>query len=117
MFKINKQKNQGFIALFPALIISSILIILCVGISQSFLAVLYRTILFDEKVQSDILVQSCESRILAKISQNDLYEGGENIIMSNNPTPIQCDVGVFLGKTVSITVRNGEALSSGIVVR
>lgn len=79
MFKKNKRNSRGIIALFPAIIISSILIIVCVGVSQSFLAFLYRATIFDEKIQSDIIAHACELRALAKHLQNNHYDSEEAI--------------------------------------
>jgi hypothetical protein len=109
MSKKNKHKGreQGIIALFPAIIISSILIILCVGVSQSFLTFLYRTTIFDEKVQSDIAVRSCAFRVFAKHIQNNHYAGGEIVSIGEN----SCIVGVFSTTTSSVTVKIGEAVS------
>jgi len=84
MLKKNKINcGQGFIALFPAIIISSILIISCVGASQSFLAFLYRITVFDQKVQSNVIAHACALRVLAKHNQNSHYGGGETIFIGD----------------------------------
>lgn len=112
MFRKNKQFKrrcqQGIIALFPAIIISGILIILCVGLSRSFLAFLYRTTIFDEKVQSDIIVHACALRVLAKYSQDSFYPGGETISIGGTP----CIVGTFSTTTSYVSVKIGEAVST-----
>jgi hypothetical protein len=107
MLKKNKQTQSGIIALFPAVIISSILIILCVGASQSFLAFLYRTTIFDEKAQGAITVHSCALRVLAKHFQDSRYGGGETIMVSDQ----SCVVGVFSTTTSYASVKIGETVS------
>lgn len=107
MFKRNKLNREGIIALFPAIIISSIMIILCVGASKSFLSLLYRTTIFDEKIQSNIVAHSCTLRVLAKHIQDSAYRGGENIMVGND----SCSVGLFSTTTSYVSVKIGEAVS------
>ena len=107
MFKKNKQPERGIIALFPAIIISGVLIILCVGVSQSFLAFLYRTTIFDDEVQSAIIAHSCALRVWAKHIQDSHYTGGETIFICDK----SCLVGVFSTTTGSVFVKIGEAQS------
>lgn len=94
-------------ALFPAIILSSILIILSVGLSQSFLAFLYRTTIFDQKVQSDMIAHSCALRVLAKHAQDIHYTGGETFFIENNP----CVVGLFSTTTSYVSVKIGDVVS------
>jgi hypothetical protein len=101
------KKNKGIIALFPAIIISSILIILCVGLSQSFLAFLYRTTIFDEKTQSALSVHACVLRVLAKHAQGHKYAGGETIFINDSA----CAVEVFSTTTSHVSVKIGDAIS------
>ena len=101
------NKNKGIIALFPAIIISSILLILCVSVSQSFLALLYRTTIFDEKSQSAIIAHSCLLRVLAKNNQNSNYSGVESLGIGD----IKCDVGSFSDTIGSVSVKIGDAVS------
>ena len=108
MFKKNKKDRQGIVALFPAIIISSILIILCVGLSRSFLAFLYRTTLFDQKIQGDVIAHTCSLRVLAKHNQNNHYAGGDSVSVGGVP----CVVGVFATTTGSVSVKVGEAVST-----
>lgn len=111
MFRKNRRRNKcrerGIIALFPAIIISSILIILCVGVSQSFLALLYRVTIFDEKVQSTIVAHSCALRVLAKHVQDSHYAGDETIMIGND----LCVVEVIPTTTATVLVKIGEAVS------
>lgn len=111
MFKKNKRREQGIIALFPAIIISSILIILCVSVSQSFLAFLYRTTIFDDKVQSVVTAHSCVLRVLAKHDQDYNYQGGETIFIGD----ISCIVSVISTTTGVVLVKINEAESRGNV--
>ena len=106
------KKNNGIIALFPAIIISGILLILCVSASQSFLAFLYRTTIFDEKVQSDIVAHSCVLRVLAKHEQDTHYAGGETFLIGNN----FCVIGIFSTTTSNVSVKIGDAESVKDVV-
>jgi hypothetical protein len=108
MSKKNKQYQLGIIALFPAIIISSILIILCVSASRSFLAFLYRVTIFDEKVQSAIDANSCSFRVLAKHIQNSHYTGGESLFINNDT----CIVGTFSTTTSYVSVNVGDAVST-----
>lgn len=101
------KKNKGIIALFPAIIISSILIIFCVGASQSFLALLYRTTIFDEKVRSDMAVHACALRVLVRHNQNNSYVEGEIFFIENNP----CVIESSLTTSTIVSVRIGEAKS------
>jgi hypothetical protein len=101
------KKNRGIIALFPAIIISSILIVLCVSASQSFLAFLYRATIFDQKIQSTIIAHSCVLRVLAKHIQNNDCIGGESIFIENN----LCVVGMIATTTGSVSVKIGDAIS------
>jgi hypothetical protein len=107
MFEKNKRARSGIIALFPAVIISSILIILCVGVSQSFLSFLYRTTIFDEKIQSTTIAHSCALLVLAKHVQNIHYRGGETIMISGQ----SCVVGIFSTTTSHVSVKIAEAVS------
>jgi hypothetical protein len=102
------KRNKGIVALFPAIIISSILIILCVGVSQSFLAFLYRTTIFDEKVQSDMVANSCVLRVLAKHHQDSHYIGGETVPIGEN----LCTIEPFSTTTSSVSVKIGDAMST-----
>lgn len=108
MFKTNKKNRKGIIALFPALIISSILLILCVGVSQSLLALMYRTTIFDKKTQSQISVESCVSRVLAKRVQNVRYMGGESIMVGED----FCDIATFTNGSIKVSVQVDEAKSA-----
>lgn len=104
---MSKKNKQGIVALFPAIIVSSILLILCVGASQSFLALLYRITLFDDKVQGDIIAHACALRVLAKRAQDSNYKGGDTITISN----VSCTVGDFSTSTSYVSVKIGEAIS------
>jgi hypothetical protein len=106
MFKRNKIPTRGFMAIFPALIISSILIILCTGISRSFLAFLYRTTIFDEKVQSTIFAHSCALRVLARQVQAGIFAKGDNIVIGDTP----CVVESFSATNSSVSVKINEAV-------
>ena len=118
MFKKNKilkngSNRRGFVALFPAVIISGILLILCVGASLSFLALLYRSTLFEEKTQSDVDVAACVLRVSAKITQNSSYAGGEEIFIGDDV----CEVQNFSTSTAGVSVKIGDAVSFGNVSR
>ena len=102
------KKNKGIIALFPAIIISSILIILCVDVSQSFLALLYRTTIFDQKVQGAIIAHSCVLRVLARRVQDSDYKGGETIFINDD----SCVVGTISTTTGYVSVKIGDAVST-----
>jgi hypothetical protein len=108
MSAINKKSETGVIALLPAIIISSTLIILCVGASRSFLSFLYRSIIFDQKVQSSIAAHSCVLRVLAKHVQNSQYKGGETISVGGG----SCVAGTFSTTTGYVSVTIGEAVST-----
>jgi len=105
--KYNEKCQQGIVALFPAIILSSILLILCVGISQSFLALLYRTTIFDEKTQSDMTAESCVFRVLAKHAQDPNYFGGDQLSIGDN----FCYINIFSTSTFSVSVKIGDAVS------
>ena len=75
----NKKYRAGIMALFPAIIISGILLMMTVGSSQSFLSMIWRTSLIENKVQSVSLVRSCLRRAVARLMQNFDYAGGDNI--------------------------------------
>lgn len=111
MFKKNNQNKKcyecGIVALFPAIIVSGILIVLCVATSRSFLAFLYRTTIFDEKVQSAVAADACVFRVLAKHIQDDRYAGGETVMIKNDP----CTVEVFSVTGGRISVKIGDAVS------
>jgi hypothetical protein len=108
MFKKNKQSRSGIIALYPAIIISSVLIILCVDASQSFLSFLYRATLFDQKTQGGIIARSCVLRVLAKHAQDNHYKGGETILINGQ----SCVVENFSSTTSRVSVRIGETIST-----
>jgi cellobiose-specific phosphotransferase system component IIC len=114
MFKKNKLRNmqymQGMVALFPAIIISSILILLVAGLSQSFLALLYRTTIFDQKTESTVAVEACVLRVMAKHQQDADYGGGESFLIGDDV----CEVGV-VASTGLVTVKVGEAVSTEIL--
>lgn len=110
MSKKNKNEvrnNSGIIALFPAIIISSLLIILCVSVSQSFLAFLYRVTIFDQKNQSEILADVCVLRVRSKYLQDSNYRGGEEIVMNEG----RCTIGNISTTTTQISLIFGSAIS------
>jgi hypothetical protein len=111
MFKKNKWHHacyeRGIIALFPSIIISSILIILCTSVSQSFLSFLYRTTIFDEKVQSAVVAHSCVLRVLTKHVQNSYYFGGETISIGGD----FCVIETFSTTTGYVSVKVGDVIS------
>ena len=105
------KTNKGIIALFPAIIISSLLLILCVEVSQSLLALLYRDMIFAEKSQSDISLASCTLRVSAKQLQNAEYSGGNQIMIGDD----FCDVGIFsasAANTINLSVKINDAEST-----
>ena len=106
------KKNNGIIALFPAIIISGILIMLCVSISRSYLSFLFRTEIFDERMQSNMVARSCASRVLAKFAQNSSYGGGETI----NIDKIPCIIGIISTTTCTIEVNIGQSKSRESVI-
>ena len=110
MYKKNKagiKCKEGIIALFPAVIISSLLIILCVSVSQSFMAFLYRTTIFDQKNQSEIMADACILRVRAKYLQDSNYRGGEEVMVNDG----KCTVGNISTTTTQIIVIFGSAIS------
>lgn len=106
--KKHERGEQGIVALFPAIIISSVLIILSVGASRSFLSFLYRTTILDQKVQSDLTAHACTLRVLTKHIQGNDYRGGETILVGDS----SCVVGLFSATTSFVTVKIGEAVST-----
>jgi hypothetical protein len=73
--------NAGIIALFPAIIISSILLMLCIGISQSFLSTLFRTIIFERISQNRLMARICEQRIISNQVQGYVYQQDKQIVV------------------------------------
>ena len=73
------RKNSGIIALFPAIVLSGFLLFLIIGSSQTFLSMLERASLTDDRSQSVSLAQLCLRRAIAKKMQNSTYFGGETI--------------------------------------
>ena len=110
MNKQNKSSQSGMMALFPAIIISGILIAISVSLSLSFLSFLYRATVLEQKIQADILAHSCAFRVKAKHIQNNDYVGDNEIIQNNYCTIKQ--LSVTSGK---VTLKFGEAISSEVV--
>ena len=108
MCKKNKQFNEkGIVALFPAIIISSILLILCVSVSQSFLALLYRNQIYEQKAQSDVSVEVCVDRVLAKQAQGVVYGVGDSILVNG----VSCAMDYSSTTVRSVIVKLGDAVS------
>ena len=96
-------------ALFPAIVISGILLMVTVGASQSFLSMLQRISLAENKVQSIYLARSCLLMAVAKRMQYFAYTGGESI----NIQGVKCEIEPFLliGQVndIKVYVKLGEA--------
>ena len=108
----NGGKKSGMVALLPAIILSGILLIMMVGASRTFLSMLWRTSLAENRSQSVVAVRSCLRRIVAKRIQNPAYVGGENL----NIFQYQCTVKPFvaenMAQNISVSVVIGEAQST-----
>jgi hypothetical protein len=110
------NKNKGLVAIFPAIIISSLLILMCASISRSFLAFLYRTILYQDKVQADIFVRACEERVSLKLVHDEAFNFADVIKVGKEPVAI-CHVDDSDPQKIILTVYLGNAKSQRYVVR
>lgn len=109
--KKNKMFKTGMISLFPAVIISSILLILMINVGQISASALYRASLSEDKMQSTLAVRSCLHRLVVKIKQDKSYSGGNlnisgydcltNVVSDLNNTKV-LKVSVQVGKSKSI---------------
>ena len=111
MFKKNDRKICGMIALFPAIIISGILLIISVSASQSFLGLLWRANLADEKVQSVLVVKSCARRVVALLMQNSGYTGSESIKIGDYDCEIKSVIVIGSEANIEVNTAISEAIS------
>lgn len=112
--KNNKNKFAGMIALFPAIIISSLLLVSITFASQSFLAMLWQAEMSDQKTQSVLVANSCLQRVFARIIQNSAYAGGEVIKVGDYDCTIEpiTNVGANLKINVSVEIDRAKSIGS-----
>ena len=103
--KITVTKKSGMIALFPAIIVSGILLIMAVTESQTYMSLLARSTLFEQKNQTEIIARACLRKIVTKIIQNSSYEGDETISVSG----LDCVVSPISNGVIEVAVILGKA--------
>ena len=121
MFLFMTPKNKkGMIALFPAILISSLLLVILMSVSHTFLAMLSRTTLIDDKSQSLLLARACSRRALSRLVIDHSYTGNETIFIATYPCVVKpvtvvgavsdqvfgVEVSVVCGETTSIDSLN-----------
>lgn len=111
--KILRRKNTGIVSLFPAIILSSILLVVVVGGSTTFLSMLWRVSLAEDKSQSFILAKSCLRRAISKYVQNATYAGNETINILGYECVIKPFVDENSAKNIEVSVAIGDAQSVG----
>jgi len=111
-----KNKSSGMVALLPAIILSSILLIVVVGVSQEFLSMLWRVSLAQDKSQSLIIARSCLRQTLAKRIQDTSYAGDETIQIFQYECVIKPFITENFVQDISVSVVVGDAKSLGKAV-